>query len=59
MKKDELEKINYSKIYNEFMDSMRGYIGKDDTKKMFYSIIYLIYLANIVMKMVKKIILIY
>ncbi len=46
MKKDELEKINYSKIYNEFMDSMRGYIGKDDTKKMFYSIIYLIYLAK-------------
>ena len=25
---------------------MRGYIGKDDTKKMFYSIIYLIYLAK-------------
>ncbi len=46
MKKDELEKVNYSKIYNEFMDNIRGYIGKDDTKKMFYSIIYLIYLAK-------------
>lgn len=46
MKKNELEKVNYSKVYNEFMDNMRGYIGKDDTKKMFYSIIYLIYLAK-------------
>ena len=46
MKKDELEKVNYSKIYNEFMDNIRGYTGKDDTKKMFYSIIYLIYLAK-------------
>lgn len=48
MKKDELEleKVSYSKIYKEFMDNMRGYIGKDDTKKMFYSIIYLIYLAK-------------
>lgn len=46
MKKDELEKVDFSKFYNEFMDNMRGYIGKDDTKKMFYSIIYLIYLAK-------------
>lgn len=46
MKKNDLEKINYTKIYNEFMNNMRGYIGKDDTKKMFYSIIYLIYLAK-------------
>ena len=46
MKKNELEKINYEKIYNEFMDNMRGYIGKEDTKKMFYAIIYLIYLAK-------------
>ena len=46
MKKDELEKVDFAKFYNEFMDNMRGYIGKDDTKKMFYSIIYLIYLAK-------------
>lgn len=46
MEKDELEKVDFSKFYNEFMDNMRGYIGKDDTKKMFYSIIYLIYLAK-------------
>ena len=46
MKKDELEKVDFAKLYNEFMDNMRGYIGKDDTKKMFYSIIYLIYLAK-------------
>lgn len=46
MKKDELEKVDFLKFYNEFMDNMRGYIGKDDTKKMFYSIIYLIYLAK-------------
>ena len=46
MKKNELEKVNYTKIYNEFMDNMRGYIGKDDAKKMFYSMIYLIYLAK-------------
>lgn len=46
MEKNELEKVNFTKIYNEFMDNMKGYIGKDDTKKMFYSIIYLIYLAK-------------
>ena len=46
MKKNELEKVNFVKIYNEFMENMRGYVGKDDTKKMFYSIIYLIYLAK-------------
>lgn len=46
MKKNELEKVDYTKIYNEFMDNMRGYIGKDDAKKMFYSMIYLIYLAK-------------
>lgn len=46
MKKDELEKVNFAKIYNEFMDNMRGYIGKEDTKKMFYAILYLIYLAK-------------
>ena len=46
MKKDELEEVDFAKFYNEFMDNMRGYIGKEDTKKMFYSIIYLIYLAK-------------
>ena len=46
MKKDELEEVDFAKFYNEFMDNMRGYIGKDDTKKIFYSIIYLIYLAK-------------
>lgn len=46
MKKDELEKINFTELYNEFIDNMRGYIGKEDTSKMFYAIIYLIYLAK-------------
>lgn len=46
MKKNELEKINFIKLYNEFMDNMRGYIGKENTKKMFYANLYLIYLAK-------------
>lgn len=46
MKKEELEKINSTKIYDEFMDNMRKYVGKEDTKKMFYAILYLIYLAK-------------
>ena len=46
MKKNQLEKINFTELYSEFMDNMRGYIGKDSSKKMFYAILYLIYLAK-------------
>ena len=33
MKKKELEKINFTELYNEFMENMRGYIGKENTEK--------------------------
>jgi len=46
MKKNEVEKINFTKLYNEFTENMRRYIGKENIKKMFYANLYLIYLAK-------------
>lgn len=44
--KSELEKFNPIKLYEEFISYIRGYIGKEDIRKMFYANLYLIYLAK-------------
>ncbi len=46
MKKSELKKINFTKLYSDFMDNMKGYIEKENTRKSFYASLYIIYLAK-------------
>ena len=46
MKNNQLEKFEPKKLFEEFIKSFAGYMGKDDIRTMFYSNAYLIYLAK-------------
>ena len=46
MKKNDLEQLKSKKIFYNFMNYLTGYVGKEDIKKIFYSKMYLVYLAK-------------
>lgn len=46
MKNSKLEKFEPKKLFEEFINTFIGYMGRDDIRTMFYSKAYLIYLAK-------------